>query len=72
MLIVGVRHRRLVVDGEAGALARVDERLRYSINVTLDGCCDHREMIADEDLHCHAMETSSKPMLFSLAGSITK
>jgi hypothetical protein len=29
--------------------------LRYSINVTLDGCCDHREMIADEDLHRHAM-----------------
>ncbi|MCA1703304.1 MAG: deaminase, partial [Actinobacteria bacterium] len=21
--------------------------LRYSINVTLDGCCDHREMVAD-------------------------
>jgi dihydrofolate reductase len=30
--------------------------LRYSINVTLDGCCDHREMFADEDLHRHAME----------------
>jgi dihydrofolate reductase len=30
--------------------------LRYSINVTLDGCCDHREMIADEELHRHAME----------------
>jgi dihydrofolate reductase len=30
--------------------------LRYSINVTLDGCCDHREMIADEDLHRHAAE----------------
>src|SRR6202008_3217567 len=30
--------------------------LRYSINVTLDGCCDHREMVADEDLHRHAME----------------
>ena len=28
--------------------------LRYSINVTLDGCCDHRAMIADEDLHRHA------------------
>ncbi len=25
--------------------------LRYSINVTLDGCCDHREGIPDEDLH---------------------
>jgi dihydrofolate reductase len=30
--------------------------LRYSINVTLDGCCDHREMIADDDLHRHAAE----------------
>ncbi len=30
--------------------------LRYSINVTLDGCCDHREGIADEELHNHAVE----------------
>src|ERR1700682_46699 len=30
--------------------------LRYSINVTLDGCCDHREGIADEDIHRHAAE----------------
>src|SRR4029079_13878005 len=30
--------------------------LRYSINVTLDGCCDHRVMGADEDLHRHAVE----------------
>ena len=30
--------------------------LRYSINVTLDGCCDHRVGIADEDLHRHAAE----------------
>ena len=30
--------------------------LRYSINVTLDGCCDHRVMIADVELHRHAME----------------
>ena len=30
--------------------------LRYSINVTLDGCCDHRGMFADEDLHRHAVE----------------
>jgi dihydrofolate reductase len=27
--------------------------LRYSINVTLDGCCDHREGIPDEELHRH-------------------
>ena len=30
--------------------------IRYSINVTLDGCCDHREGIPDEDLHRHAIE----------------
>jgi len=30
--------------------------LRYSINVTLDGCCDHRVGIADEDLHRNAVE----------------
>jgi dihydrofolate reductase len=31
--------------------------LRYSINVTLDGCCDHRAMLPDEELHRHASET---------------
>lgn len=30
--------------------------LRYYINVTLDGCCDHRAGIVDEDLHRHAVE----------------
>jgi dihydrofolate reductase len=30
--------------------------LRYSINVTLDGCCDHREIIPDEELHRRAAE----------------
>jgi hypothetical protein len=30
--------------------------LAVSINVTLDGCCDHLEMLADEDLHRHAAE----------------
>ena len=30
--------------------------LRYSINITLDGCCDHRAIPADEDLHRHAAE----------------
>ena len=34
--------------------------LRYSINVTLDGCCDHRVMIADEDIHRHAIENISQ------------
>src|SRR5690348_17100388 len=30
--------------------------LRYYINVTLDGCCDHRAGIADEEMHRHALE----------------
>jgi dihydrofolate reductase len=30
--------------------------LRYSINVTLDGCVDHRAGIPDEELHRHATE----------------
>ncbi|HTF91079.1 MAG TPA: dihydrofolate reductase family protein [Planctomycetota bacterium] len=29
--------------------------LRYSINVTLDGCCDHQAILADEELHRHAV-----------------
>jgi dihydrofolate reductase len=31
--------------------------LRYSINVTLDGCCDHRAGIVDEELHRHWAES---------------
>ena len=34
--------------------------LRYSINITLDGCCDHRAIPADEDLHRHAVENLNK------------
>lgn len=30
--------------------------LRYSINVTLDGCCDHRAILPSEALHRHAVE----------------
>jgi dihydrofolate reductase len=30
--------------------------LRYSINVTLDGCCDHRAISPNEDMHRHAAE----------------
>ncbi|HKE30073.1 MAG TPA: dihydrofolate reductase family protein [Bryobacteraceae bacterium] len=30
--------------------------LRYSINVTLDGCCDHRAILPDEELHRHATQ----------------
>jgi dihydrofolate reductase len=31
--------------------------LRYSINVTLDGCCDHRAISPTEETHRHATET---------------
>ena len=57
--------RYLVAPGpEAANLASLPRRryscgmrpLRYSINVTLDRCCDHRAMFADEDLHRHAAE----------------
>jgi len=34
--------------------------LRYSINVTLDGCCDHRAIPADEELHRRAVETLNR------------
>jgi len=30
--------------------------LRYSVNDTLDGCCDHRAVLGDEDIHRHAVE----------------
>ena len=30
--------------------------LRYSINVTLDGCCDHRAIVPNEEIHRHATE----------------
>src|SRR5206468_12638563 len=36
--------------------AYVMRPLRYSINVTLDGCCDHRAIPPDEELHRHAVE----------------
>jgi dihydrofolate reductase len=34
--------------------------LRYSINVTLDGCCDHLASSGDEELHRHAIENISR------------
>jgi dihydrofolate reductase len=30
--------------------------LRYSINITLDGCCDHRAITPDEDVFRHGAE----------------
>lgn len=34
--------------------------LRYSINVTLDGCCHHEGIAPDEQLHRHAVENLSR------------
>ena len=34
--------------------------LRYSINVTLDGCCHHDGIIPDEELHRHATENLNR------------
>src|ERR1700730_17619892 len=45
--IAGIHHRRYSCEMRP---------LRYSINVTLDLCCDHRAIPADEDLHRHAVE----------------
>jgi len=49
--------------------------LRYSINITLDGCCDHRAILADEELHRHAVENldQADALLFGRAiyGGVT-
>jgi dihydrofolate reductase len=34
--------------------------LRYSINVTLDGCCDHRVIAPDEELFRHVTENLAR------------
>ena len=34
--------------------------LRYYINITLDGCCDHRAALPDEDLHRNATESLNR------------
>src|SRR5258707_7342193 len=34
--------------------------LRYPINVTLDGCCDHRAISPDEELHRRAAENLAR------------
>jgi len=43
-----------------GILTTMPRPLRYSINVTLDGCCDHRAIPADEELHRHAAESIAR------------
>lgn len=34
--------------------------LRYSINVTLDGCCDHRAIVPDQEMHNHHAENLAR------------
>ena len=34
--------------------------LRYGINVTLDGCCDHRAILTDEVLHSYWAESLAR------------
>ncbi|MCF3941343.1 MULTISPECIES: dihydrofolate reductase family protein [Gordonia] len=34
--------------------------LRYSINITLDGCCDHREILPDDELHRRAADNLAR------------
>jgi dihydrofolate reductase len=34
--------------------------LRYSINISLDGCVDHREGVPDEELHRYAADTIAR------------
>jgi dihydrofolate reductase len=48
--------RRSRPDRYSGAM----RPLRYSINVTVDGCCDHRAIPADEELHRHAVENLAR------------
>src|SRR5262249_2083380 len=44
--------------------------LRYSINVTLDGCCDHRAIPASEELHHYAAKIPAEADALSL-GRVT-
>jgi hypothetical protein len=57
-------HGRRRLEGLAGArqgrYSAQMRPLRYSINVTLDGCCDHRAIAPDEDLHRHAVENLNR------------
>ncbi len=44
--------------------------LLYSINVTLDGCCDHRAISPDEETHRHATENLERADVL-LLGRVT-
>ena len=57
---------RARIRGISDSMAEKMRPLRFSINVTLDGCYDHRVGIADEDLHRNAAENiaSADALLF--------
>src|SRR5439155_27042798 len=50
----GVPSNTACSSGRCRTLTRCDPR-RYSINVTLDGCCDHR-VLRTKNIHRHAVE----------------
>ena len=54
--------RRSSRRSESGEVRYADgmRPLRYSINVTLDGCCDHRAGTTDEDLHRYWAESLAR------------
>jgi dihydrofolate reductase len=47
---------QFAADSSTGKYVYAVRPLRYSINVTLDGCCDHRVISPDEETHRHATE----------------
>jgi len=53
---LAVRPKGIVASCPRRRYSWVMRPLLFSINVTLDGCCDHRAMFADEDMHRHAVE----------------
>ena len=45
---------------------------RYSINVTLGGCCDHRAMFADEELFRHVVDWNAELVRGDLGNAIQR
>jgi dihydrofolate reductase len=58
--LVSRRRRSMAVKSTRDIQEHTMRPLRYSINVTLDGCCDHRAILPDEDLHRHAVENLAR------------
>ncbi|HTV96413.1 MAG TPA: dihydrofolate reductase family protein [Steroidobacteraceae bacterium] len=54
LMAAGLACDRHLVDLPRRRYARAMRPLRYSINITLDGCCDHRAILPDQELHRHA------------------